>query len=271
MPKLSRCIGVIHLPSLPGAPGGGRKGARTLITRALEIATSEAKAMERAGMDGVMLENFGDAPFYADQVPAETIASMSMIASEVTSVVNVPVGINILRNDARAALSVAAVSGARLIRVNVLCGVVASDQGMIEGQAAFLLRERLRLGADVVILADVHVKHARSLSSSDLVQSIEETAGRGGADAVIVTGTTTGRQVGGPDLVRAAEVCRALKIPLYVGSGATPENVGQLLAQADGVIVGSTLKKGGKAGNPLDLRRLKAFMTQVRKTGRSGK
>src|SRR5262249_6275844 len=132
-------------------------------------AVREAKLLAQAGFEAVIIENFGDTPFYKTRVPAETVASLAVIAAAVRESVSIPVGINVLRNDGHSALAVAAVTGCDLVRVNVLTGVSATDQGIIEGEAASLIRERQRLGASSIgILADVHVKHARSLSSDDI-------------------------------------------------------------------------------------------------------
>ncbi|MFC6765782.1 BtpA/SgcQ family protein, partial [Natrinema soli] len=96
-------IGMVHLPALPGAPGfdGDREAIRT---RALE----DARRLEAGGIDGIILENFGDTPFYPEDVPKHVVAEMTAIATPLVDAVDVPVGINVLRNDAAAALSVAA-------------------------------------------------------------------------------------------------------------------------------------------------------------------
>ncbi|MGE0616486.1 MAG: BtpA/SgcQ family protein [Bacteriovoracia bacterium] len=250
-------IGVLHLPPLPGAPGfrldnGGLSG---IVERICE----EARVLEKTRFDSLILENFGDTPFYKTNVPAETIASMAIVAQAVRSAVKLPLGINVLRNDGRAALGIAAACGARFIRVNVLSGVAATDQGIIEGNAAELMREKQRLCPDVQVLADVHVKHAQSLSSKDIGLAVEETALRGGAHGVIVTGETTGRSAASADLKRASEVARVHRIPLYLGSGATPQNVSEWRAFVDGVIIGSAIREGGRAGAALDASRAQSI------------
>lgn len=273
--KLPKLIGVIHLPALPGSPEANHLSPSQALQAAGLWAVQEAKTLMKSGFDGIILENFGDAPFYKTSVNPETIASMAVIAAAVRETCKLPLGINVLRNDANAALAIAAVTGADFIRVNVLSGVTATDQGLIEGNAAGLIREKLRLHADsVAILADVHVKHARSLSSSDLAIAIEETAGRGGADGVIISGDTTGRA---PDLAKihqAIEASLHMKVPVFLGSGSTPENLASFPSQLR-LIVGSTLRKDGKAGNVLDSKRIKKFMDSYRKArkvkGRSPK
>src|SRR5690606_13240725 len=114
---------------------------------------------------GLMLENFGDTPFYPRRVAAHTVAAMTAIAVEVRRQVDLPLGINVLRNDGLSALGIAAASGADFIRVNVLSGARVTDQGIVQGIAHDLLRERRWLGAESVkILADVNVKHSAPLA-----------------------------------------------------------------------------------------------------------
>ncbi len=258
--KFPRAIGVIHLDPLPGSPGADHSHPADVLQRAGMRAILEARALVKAGFDGIIIENFGDVPFLKNQVGAETIASMAVISAAVREAVAVPIGINVLRNDAKAALAIAAVTGADFIRVNVLSGVAATDQGMIEGCAAELMRERQRIHAhSIAILADVHVKHAKMISSDSLKLAIEENAGRGGADAVIITGTTTGRAPEEADLLDACEAARKLKIPLFIGSGITEESLEFLSRFPVGLIVGSALRKNGRAGTPLDTKRLQKF------------
>lgn len=259
MAQLPRLIGVIHLPPLIGSPRATSRPAYKALEEAAVWAEDEAKLFQKEGFEGLFLENFGDAPFYKDNVPAETIAAMSMIAHRVKKACRLPLGINVLRNDAKAAMAIAATVGAGFIRVNVLSGVVASDQGIIEGMAAELLRDRERLAPEVRIIADVHVKHARSLSSESLSLAIEEVSLRSLADAVILTGTTTGRSVDPEELKEASAAAQECRVPLYVGSGTTPQNVSKIRKQAFGVIVGSALRKDGKAGAPLESKRVRAF------------
>ncbi len=262
--KLPRLIGVIHLPALPGAPGAFHEHPAETLQKVGLRAVAEARLMAQAGYDAIILENFGDTPFYKTQVPPETIASMSIIAAAVRESVEIQLGINILRNDARAALAIAAVTGCDFIRVNVLSGVAATDQGWIEGDAAFLARERDRLHSSTAILADVHVKHAVTFSSLDLGVALEEVGARSLADGVIITGRTTGRLVDPSALEVASRTARHLGIPLYLGSGVTRENLKDLRPWVDGVIVGSNLRKKGVAGAELDAKRTRDFARSFR-------
>lgn len=275
--SLPGLIGVIHLPALPGAPGAGDVHPAQALQQAGARAVKEALALTRAGFDGLILENFGDVPFMKDQVSPETVASMAVIVAAVRSAATkAKIGVNILRNDGHSALAVAAVTGADFIRVNVLSGVAATDQGIIEGRAAALMRERIRLQAqDVAVLADVLVKHARTMSETDLTLAIEEATLRAGAEGVIVTGSTTGRA---PDRARwdeALMTCRHLGRPLFAGSGITAETLRDWSKNRNqipqGVIIGSALRKGGKAGAPLDAKRVGEIARAWKKLGTKSK
>lgn len=251
-------VGVVHLPALPGAPKSKDRNLDKIIQRAV----NEAKLLEDSGFDAIIIENFGDVPFYKDHVPAITVSAMSVIASRVREAVKLAIGINVLRNDVHSALAIASVCDCQFIRVNVLSGVAATDQGMIEADAASLLRERAHLeratGRKVDIWADALVKHAKSLSVSDIDLAIEEVALRSMADAVIVTGATTGRAVD-LEIVKSAARHRH-STPIYLGSGVTPENLESYVDFVQGAIVGSSLRKDSKAGAVLEKRRVEKFV-----------
>jgi len=253
-------IGMLHAPPLPGAPRC-RSALDELITHVM----ADAEALVAGGVDGLVLENFGDTPFFGSRVPPWTVSHLACIAREVRRSFDIPVGINVLRNDALAALGVALAAGARFIRVNVLCGVRATDQGIIEGQAAELLRARAALGAEHIrIFADVNVKHSAPLGPPRPVQAeVSDLIERGGAEAVIVSGSGTGADVDIDELRAVREA--AGEVPVLIGSGTRPETVAALGKVADGFIVGTALKRDGVSAAPVDPRRVSALMDAVRK------
>ncbi|WP_226006411.1 BtpA/SgcQ family protein [Natrinema salinisoli] len=263
-------VGMVHLPSLPGAPDfdGDREAVRA---RALE----DARRLEAGGVDGLVLENFGDAPFYPDDVPNHVVAEMTAIATALTDAVDVPVGVNVLRNDAAAALSIAAAADAEFVRVNVHVGTAATDQGILEGRAHETLRLRDRLEADVSILADVHVKHAAPIGAQDIERAARETVGRGRADGLIVSGPGTGVETALADIERVADAAAdesgdADRVPVFVGSGVTSDTVSDCFeAGADGVIVGTALKTDGVTTNPVSKERVEKLVTAARAAGSS--
>lgn len=254
---MSRLIGVVHLAALPGSPNFGGD-----LKPCLEAAASDARLLAEAGFDAVIVENFGDSPFYADNVPAVTVAAMTRAVSSVADAVELPVGVNVLRNDALAALSIAAATGAAFIRVNVLAGAMTTDQGLISGRAAEVMRLRSALKVDVEVFADVMVKHAAPPPGLTIEQATADTVERAMADAVIVSGAATGDEPALEQVRRVAGAAGAT--PVLLGSGVTEANVAGLLAVADGAIVGTALKVDGITTNPVDPRRAAAFVRAAR-------
>jgi uncharacterized protein len=254
----SPIIGVVHLLPLPTSPrwGGSLKAV-------IDRAEQEATALAAGGVDGIMIENFFDAPFTKDRVDPAVVSAMSLVVQRVMNLITLPVGINVLRNDAHSALAIAACTNAQFIRVNVLTGVMATDQGLIEGQAHQVLRYRRELGSDIKIFADVLVKHARPLGSPNLTTAVRETIERGLADAVILSGWATGDPPSGEDLELAMNAAQG--IPVFIGSGASWENIPQLIASANGVIVSSSLKRHGKIEQSIDPIRVSRFVEAMRR------
>jgi membrane complex biogenesis BtpA family protein len=218
--------------------------------------------MASGGLSGLMVENYGDTPFFPGPVPPETVAAMGVVAGAVAKSVELPVGVNVLRNDAMAALAVAAAAGCRFIRVNVHTGSMFTDQGLIQGRAQDTLRKRAALGVPLSILADVMVKHATPPPGLTLEEAASDAWHRGRADGLILTGTATGASVDAEELRRVRDGLPP-EAPLWVGSGATPETAPGLLAVADGIIVGSALQAGGRAGGGVESARVEAFMAAI--------
>jgi membrane complex biogenesis BtpA family protein len=244
---------MVHLLPLPGSPGYAGSIAEVVTT-----AAQDARVLVDAGFPALIVENFGDVPFHADEVPPETVAAMTLAVAEVIGT-GVPVGVNVLRNDALAALGIAAATGARFIRVNILTGVMFTDQGPIAGRAAEIMRARASLAPTVEVWADVLVKHATPPPGLDARQATLDTLERGLADAVIVSGTGTGQE---PDVEEARVVRDAAPrgTRVVAGSGATAENIDPLLGVVDTIIVGSSIKVDGDANKRPDPLRAKAFV-----------
>ena len=249
-------IGVVHLQPLPGSPRW-----RGDMESVIEFAVNDARAYERGGAHAVFVENFGDVPFTKGDVAPETIAAMAAAGRAVRQAVNLPIGFNVLRNDARAALALCAVCGGAFIRVNVHTGAMLTDQGLIEGNAYETLRYRERICPRAQIFADVHVKHAVPLGNWTIEDAARDTVERGLADALIVSGAGTGLQADLADVERVRRTAPATKILL--GSGTTLANVRDFLPAADGFIVGSSLKLGGKLSAPVDPKRVAALARAI--------
>jgi len=257
--EIKPVVGMVHLLPLPGSPAWGLS-----MDQVVERACLDARCLAGAGFSGVLVENFGDAPFFPSSVPPETVAAMGVVVREVAREVATPVGVNVLRNDAAAALAVATAAGAQFMRVNVHTGSMYTDQGLLEGRAHETLRLREALGSPCSILADVLVKHATPPPGLTLEAASADTWLRGMADGLILTGTGTGAPVNMDDLQRARAALPP-EAPLWVGSGATAETASSLLAEADGVIVGSALQAQGRAGGGVEEARVRAFMEALQR------
>ena len=238
-------IGVVHLLPLPGSPrwNGNLKSV-------LNRAGMEAEFLQDGGVHGIIVENFGDTPFRTGRAEPETVAAMTLALERVRGAVSVPVGINMLRNDAVSALAVAVATGCEFIRVNVHYGVMATDEGIVEGEAHETTRRRRSLNADVQILADVLVKHATPVGQADIGHVAQETTRRALADGLIVSGPATGQPTNSFDV---SVVRRAVPDGfVLVGSGINEANAARILEHADGAIVGTSLKREGIVANPVD-------------------
>lgn len=249
-------IGVIHLLPLPTA-ARWQGDLQAVIARAEQ----EATALASGGAHGLIVENFFDAPFPKSQVDPAVVSAMTLVVQRLKQLVMLPIGLNVLRNDARSALAIATCTGASFIRVNVLTGIMATDQGLIEGEAHELLRYRRELGSDVKIFADVLVKHAQPLGQPDLSAVVKDTIVRGLADGVILSGTATGEPPG----IEELETARAAAgdTPVLIGSGASIDNISHLIQAVDGVIVSSSLKRKGQIEQPIDPIRVREFVTAL--------
>lgn len=249
-------MGVVHLLPLPGAPSGS-PGLEAVMSRALHDAT----ALREGGIEAAVIENFGDAPFVGGRVDPHVPAMMAVIGARIRAETGLKLGINVLRNDAAAAVAVAAGCGASFVRVNVHVGAAWTDQGLIQGQAYQTLRYRRELGADaghIQIAADVLVKHAAPAGVSAIEEVAKETALRGHADVLIVTGARTGGATALRDVERVRQAVP--ERPVWVGSGVTASTIAGVRAVASGAIVGTWLHRDSELSAPLDVERVRRLV-----------
>ncbi len=254
-------IGVIHLRALPGSPDYDGASMDALLAHAL----SEAERYRAGGLDGLIVENHGDIPFAkpADLGP-ETAACMAVITQAVRTATALPVGVNVLANGAVQALAVAKAAGAAFIRVNQWANAYVANEGFMEGRAAEAARYRAWLHArNVKIFADVHVKHgAHAITADRSIQELARDVEFFDADVAIATGQRTGDSATTEEL---RTIAAGTSLPVAVGSGVNPANVGDILSVADAVIVASYLKQDGVWWNEVDPARVATFMQAVAK------
>lgn len=250
-------IGMVHLQALPGAPN--YQGSMNAV---IDAAWADAATLEQGGVDGIMIENFFDAPFFKDRVPPETVAGITRVISTLRQKIHAPLGVNVLRNDGISALAVATACDAQFVRINIVSWAMLTDQGIIEGRAAEIARYRKSLGSNVLIFTDCLTKHAEPLAPMEMQWVALDTWERGGADALVISGKATGYATDLGDVIAARK--GAPEAPLLIGSGVTAENVTDFLPTVDGVLVGTSLKTGGRVENPVELARVNAVVERVR-------
>ncbi len=254
-------IGMVHLWPLPGAPGYSGYGMDTI----LDQARHDTEALLEGGVDGLIVENMWDLPYYASTgVQMEAVTAQAVAAREVVKMADVPVGVNVIHNGWQAELAIAVAAGLDFVRVCILTGARLWDTGDLDhGCAANLLRRRKELGAEhLKLFADVDKKHSLPFPGLDLETHIEWTEFYR-ADALIVSGRMTGDA---PPLDKVRQAKEAATRPILMGSGTTAENITAFLKYADGAIVGSSLKVDGVAENPVDVARVRRYMVAVRDT-----
>ncbi|MEM0083123.1 MAG: BtpA/SgcQ family protein [Candidatus Nezhaarchaeales archaeon] len=250
-------IGVVHLPPLPGSPKYDGEDVSFIIESALR----DARTLRDGGVDGVIIENFWDMPYRRCSVGPSTVASMAVIAKEVAREIDIPVGVNVLRNDVVAALAIAKVAGGSFIRVNAYVEVIVTDQGVLEPCARRVqMAKKVYRAESIKIFADVHVKHGAPLVQRPIEIVAEEALSRGLADAIILTGPS----IGTPPSLEEVRKVRA-KLPeasIIIGSGCNPENIDELFKLADAAIVGSYFKRGNLS-SPISKEKVEVFMSKV--------
>lgn len=253
-------IGMIHCPAFPGAPR--YRGAA--MNDICDACMRDAEALVSAGMHGLIVENHGDVPFAKpEDIGHETAACLSVVTDRIRRAFDIPIGINVLANAPIPAFAVAVAAGASFIRVNQWANAYVANEGFIEGRAGEALRYRSRLRAENVrVFADSHVKHgAHAITSDRTVAEQTRDLAFFDADVIIATGQRTGNSA---TIEEIREIGAATHLPLLVGSGVDQDNVAEILAHTDGVIVASSLKEGGVWWNPVDADRTTAFMAAAR-------
>lgn len=252
-------VAMIHLPPLPGAANYDGRSVRGMA----RIAADEARVLEGAGFDGVMIQNTHDRPARVS-LPAGSTAALAAVAASVRDAVSFEVGVNAHKNDAEAALAVATSSEASFVRIKVLVGAVIGPEGIVHGSAERALDVRREYASGVEIWADLYELTSWPLGSTSLENLADLATRFGQADRLIVTDPTV------EESRRAARQLRtASPLPVLIGGRTTADNVAEALASADGVIVGTCLRQSARTDQPLDPEAVETFMRAARATGGS--
>lgn len=246
-------IGVVHLLPLPGTPNFSGD-----LDQIIDRALSEVRILKQGSVDGLIIENFHDAPFLKSSIALEQYGLMASILTLARQEVNIPLGVNVHYNDWKSELTLAYACKAQFIRIEAFVDTVVTTSGLIEPCCSDVTRYRKMLRAEnsIQIWADIHPKYSKNLIPYTLSESAKM-AEESLADALIVTGETTGIETPLEDVKKVKEVT---KLPVLVGSGANLVNLKKTLGIADGIIVGSAFKESGNTHKPVILLKVQEFM-----------
>ncbi len=253
-------IGMVHVGALPGTPHASRS-----VADLAKEAVREARILRDAGFDAVMIENMHDAPYVHGVQPPEVVAAMTRVGAAIQGAIpELELGVQVLSGGAKEAIAIAQSIGAAFVRVENFVFSHVADEGLLErAEAGPLLRYRRNINAQSVrIYADIKKKHASHAITADVpLGDAVEAAMFFGADGVIITGAATGKPADLADVREAKSHCNK---PVLVGSGVTATSVKGILAHADGVIVGSSIKADGVWTSPVDPGRASAMVKAAR-------
>ena len=250
-------IGMVQLSPLPGS--SRYKGGRIDVT--LDDAVKEAQTLSSNGVDVLMVQNLGDLPVGARATSAQ-VAWMARIAAEIRSHFSLPVGLNLLENDAEAMLAVASAARADFVRIKVYVGAMMTPFGVESGQAFAAIRARNACDAgEVAIFADVHDRTGAPIASGGFAEDVEHAIRLGGADGLVLTGKSHEETLALINVARKGVGAA----PILVGGGVNAKNVAEVARVADGVIVSSSLKDSNDAFGKIGPAKVQAFMEEVRR------
>jgi membrane complex biogenesis BtpA family protein len=249
-------IAMAHFPGLPGRPRHDRDGGRA---RLLDVVGRDLEVLQDAGVDAVLFCNEADIP-YQLAVGPEIPAAMAAVIGELRPMVRVPFGVNILW-DAKASLALARATGATFIR-EVLTGVYESDLGLIAPALGDVAAYRDAIGAaDVALFGNITPEFSSSIGTRSVAERAKS-ASFLGLDAILISGPEAGVSFAMSDLREAKAAVP--QTPVLANTGVRVECLADILAVADGVIVGTSLKVDGITWNPVDPARARQFMDTAR-------
>lgn len=235
-PSGPHVVGMVQLRPLPGS---ARYADESLVS-IVDAALVEVAVLADCGFTGVQLQNMGDNPS-SRRAGLETVAFMTTAAVEIRRA-HPQLQLSILVNwDAEASIAVAAASGADYVRVeHTWIGASVTSWGISQAQCHEATAFRSRIRSRVPILADVYEPHAVPLVEQPVDALARAAVHEGGADGLFVTGRSFDESMAWGNAIR-----RALPaVPLWLGGGATADNVAAARSLFDGVTVATSIKHG---------------------------
>lgn len=249
-------LSMIQPEPLPGSYRHRDKG----IDEIVEIALRETEMVAENHFDGVIIQNMNDMPIRQISRP-EAIAYMTRISYEIKK--RFPELImGILMNwDGVAGLSVADAVGADFVRVeHLFTGANVTSAGILQGQCVEIAELRKRTGSKVPVYADVYEVHGIPLGRKTVGDAAWECIHEAFADGLFMSGKTPEESI---QMVQEARK-KVPDVPIYLGGGATGDNIHELMQYYDGVSVATWIKNGDMK-NPIDPERAKYFIQEAKK------
>lgn len=227
----------------------------------LKRAIEDAVTLEKAGVGAIMVENMGDNPL-KETLDHEQAIQLAVITKAIKDVVKIPVGIDAAFNDYKTSLAIAKAVGGAFVRIPVYVDTVVYHGGILYPKAIEAVKYRREIQAeDVLIIADIQVKYTYMLNSEITIETSAKMAASSGADAVIVTGLSSGNET---PIEIVERVKNVVKIPVLVGSGIDEKNIKKQFSIANGAIVGSSLKEDKKIENPISFELTKRLVDSLK-------
>ena len=251
-------IAMCHMQAMPGDPGyDGQKGMDWVIKKMYD----DLIALQNGGVDSVMFSNEFSLP-YMTKVDTITVASMATAIGELKRYIKIPFGVNVLW-DGEKTLDLAKACGADFVR-EIYSGVYASDFGMWNTDFGRVARHRKSIDAgNVKLIFNILPDAAKYLADRDIVEIAKSTVFNCKADALCVSGLTAGSETNSQILKRVKDTVPDTVV--LANTGCRPDTIEAQLSVADGAVVGTTFKVDGKFENGVDEKRVREFMSIVKK------
>lgn len=248
-------IAMAHVPALPGTPRYHRQAG---VEHLVEQTRPDVEHLVQGGVDAIMFCNEDDRP-YVFKAGIEQIAAMSRVVGELKPR-DTPFGVDFLW-DPMAAIAIAHATGATFVR-EVLTGLYESDMGLWSPNAGDVMRFREHIGASSIrVFFNVVPEFGLSIGGRTVAQRARSIVVSCLADVILISGAMAGEE---PDISYFEEVKSVVgDVPVLLNTGAKVNNIAAYLKVADGVIVGSSLKRDGYTWNPVERTRVEAFMAEV--------
>lgn len=249
-------IAMVHIGAMPGTPLYDARGG---LTKLVDGVLADIEHLQVGGVDAVMFGNENDRPYVFKASP-EGIAAMTAVVAAAKPMLRVPFGVNYLW-DPLASVAIGAATGASFVR-EIFTGLFASDMGLWQPDAAGAARLRRNLDAEnIKLLFNINAEFAFSLDQRPIELRAKSAVFSSLADAILVSGPLTGQPVDRAQLRAVREA--VAHVPVLANTGVNIDNVRDILALADGVVIGTHFKRDGDTWNPVDGDRVKRFMDLV--------